>query len=129
MGVLGMRTQEVPVAMQFLRARLREDEAAAHRLKPGKNEGAAGLQARALADVAAKHQLLDLAEHCEWAEKREGGLRLRERLSASAMSLGLGEAIFSLASAYRGHPDWRPAWEPIVGQQKLDEEQSPASTS
>jgi hypothetical protein len=117
-----MRAQDVPVATAFLRARLREDEAAAHALKPGKSEGAAGLQARVLADVAAKHQLLDLAEHCEWVEKREGGLRLRERLSASAMSLGLGAAIFSLASAYRDHPDWRPAWEPIEVHQELDEE-------
>ncbi|MGW5198615.1 DUF6221 family protein [Streptomyces spiralis] len=117
-----MRAKDVPVVAAFLRARLREDEAAAHALKPGKSEGAAGLQARVLADVAAKHQLLDLVEHCELAEKREGGLRLRERLSVSAMSLGLGVAIFSLASAYRDHPDWRPAWEPMGAQRELDEE-------
>lgn len=47
------------VMVEFLKARLREDESAAKALKPSKSEDVARLRDRILADVEAKRRLMD----------------------------------------------------------------------
>jgi hypothetical protein len=54
-----MRQVDFAVMMEFLWARLREDETAAHALKPGKNQDVARLRDRVLADIEAKRRLVD----------------------------------------------------------------------
>ncbi|MFF0451714.1 DUF6221 family protein [Streptomyces sp. NPDC004609] len=59
--------------MEFLRARLHEDETAARALKPGKNQDVARLRDRVLADVEAKRRLMDWVEELPRRAKDNGG--------------------------------------------------------
>lgn len=119
--------------MEFFRARLREDETAARAVKPGKDEGMARLQARVLADVAAKRQLMRWVEEHEWkAWKAEGrGLTIWQRavvdLVASVPLYLRSPVIYKLVAAYADHPDFRPEWLPIGDEQELDEEYEPSA--
>ncbi|MFE6623288.1 DUF6221 family protein [Streptomyces sp. NPDC057740] len=119
--------------MEFFRARLREDETAARAVKPGKDEGTARLQARVLADVAAKRQLMRWVEEHEWKAWRAEGrdLTIWQRavvdLVASVPLYLRSPVIYKLVAAYADHPDFRPEWLPIEDEQELDEEYEPGA--
>lgn len=68
-----MRRDDFRVMMEFLKARLRADEEAAHALKPGKNQDVARLRDRVLADVEAKRRLV------HWVEEPQRVLEEKER--------------------------------------------------
>lgn len=111
-----MRSNGFEAMTEFFRARLREDETAARAVKPGKDEGVARLQARVLADVSAKRQLLRWVEAHEWkalkAESRD--LNIWQRAGVDVVA-GVPQylrspAIHKLVAAYADHPDFRPEW-------------------
>ncbi|MFF7758993.1 DUF6221 family protein [Streptomyces griseorubiginosus] len=105
-------------AMQFLKARLREDEAATRAVKPGKSQDLERLKARVLADVEAKRQLV------AWVEDNFGtalkadadarGLPTFKKgavhLIAAVPELLRSPVIERLVWAYASHPDYDPAW-------------------
>lgn len=105
-------------AMQFLKARLHEDEAAARAVKPGKSEDLKRLKARVLADVEAKRQLV------AWVEDNFGttlkadadaqGLPVLKKgvvhLIAAVPEFFRSPVIERLVWAYADHPDYDPAW-------------------
>ncbi|MEU6181188.1 DUF6221 family protein [Streptomyces coeruleorubidus] len=104
--------------MQFLKARLREDEAAARAVKPGKSEDLKRLKARVLADVEAKRQLV------AWVEENFGtvlkadaearGLPVLQKgavhLIAALPEFLRSPVIERLVWAYADHPDYDPGW-------------------
>ncbi|WP_258054637.1 DUF6221 family protein [Streptomyces sp. Ru71] len=113
--------RDLATAVVFLKASLREDEAAARAVKPGKNEGVAGLQARVLADVEAKRRLV------AWVEANPG---TRWKANAEAEDLPFWQkaivdviadvpeyfrspVIYRLLTAYEDHPDFQPEWKLI----------------
>lgn len=119
---MGMNNFEV--MKEFLRARLREDEAAARALKPGKNQDVARLQARVLADVEAKRRLMD------WVVANQGTTWKAEARDLPAWQRGIVDVIAAvpeffrkpvideLVAAYADHPDFRPEWLPIENEQR-----------
>ncbi|WP_063754800.1 DUF6221 family protein [Streptomyces sp. NRRL F-2580] len=120
-GVTAMRRGDFPVMMEFFRARLREDETAARAVKPGKDEGTARLQARVLADVAAKRRLMHWVEEYPRKAEDKGSAFLERVVARTSLSLR-SPVIYELVAAYADHPDFRPEWLPIEGEQELDEE-------
>jgi uncharacterized protein DUF6221 len=109
-----MRDDDFAAMMEFLRARLHEDETAARALKPGKNQDVAKLQARVLADVEAKRRLMDWVEEPAWRVKDEEERVLWKR---AVMELGArlsreirSPVIYGLVAAYDGHRDFYPPW-------------------
>ncbi|MFE7565409.1 DUF6221 family protein [Streptomyces sp. NPDC057539] len=109
-----MRDDEFKTMMEFLWARLDEDETAARALKPGKNQGVARLQARVLADVEAKRRLMDWVEEFPRMVADNEGRVLWERaagkLWASLSRDFRSPVIYALVAAYDGHRDFHPAW-------------------
>ncbi|WP_437010652.1 DUF6221 family protein [Streptomyces sp. enrichment culture] len=105
-------------AMQFLKARLREDEKAARAVKPGKSQDLKTLQARVLADVEAKRQLVAWVEgNFGTALKAEADARCLPALKKGAVHLiaAVPEFLRSpvierLVWAYADHPDYDPEW-------------------
>ncbi|MFF6833401.1 DUF6221 family protein [Streptomyces sp. NPDC012438] len=105
-------------AMQFLKARLREDEKAARAVKPGKSQDLKMLQARVLADVEAKRQLVAWVEDnfgTVW--KAEAEARRLPVLKKGAVHLiaAVPEFLRSpvverLVWAYADHPDYDSEW-------------------
>ncbi|WP_448319255.1 DUF6221 family protein [Streptomyces sp. CO7] len=116
-----MKAKERSVALEFFRARLREDEAAARAMKIGKDDAAAKVQARALADVAAKWEIIRLQEHCDQLVTTKG-FALGKFVAGGVTGVGLDYAIGYLVAAYRDHPDWRPEWEPVKPQPEAEYE-------
>lgn len=120
-----MRRDDFEVRVEFLRARLREDEAAARALKIGKDEGVVKLQARVLADVEAKRRLMEWVE--EYPRKAEGnGERTRWQKVAGDMVADWSRdhrspVIYELVEAYDGHPDFRPEWRSEDGQEPRED--------
>jgi hypothetical protein len=111
-GENDVRREDLEVAEEFLKARLREDEAAARALRPGKNEGVAKLRDRVLADVEAKWRLLD------WVHEPQRELKESERSPVGRAIINgwvrrRRPVIYELVAAYAGHPDFRPEWSPI----------------
>lgn len=105
-------SHDFDVMVEFLKARLREDEHAAKALKPSKNDDVARLRDRILADVEAKRRLMDWVfapqrEMAEWEHSFAGGvvieLRMRRRQPV----------IEHLVAAYADHPDFHPEWKLI----------------
>lgn len=112
-----MARDDFEVVKEFLKARLREDEAAAHALKPGKNEDVAMLQARVLADVQTKWRLLDWAngpqrELKDWEDSFAGGVVIKQWMRFRQ------PVIDELVAAYADHPDFRPEWLPVENEQR-----------
>ncbi|MDX2554729.1 DUF6221 family protein [Streptomyces stelliscabiei] len=105
-------------AMQFLKARLHEDEAAARAVKPGKSQDLERLKARVLADVEAKRQLVAWVEdNFGTALKADADVRGLPTLKKGAVHLiaAVPELLRSpvierLVWAYASHPDYDPAW-------------------
>jgi len=121
---MGSRSFELKV--EFLKARLREDEAVAVELKPGKNQNVAKLRDRVLADVEAKRRLMDWAmSHLGTAWKAEAeaiGLPAWQRMMVDAAA-GVPEflrkpVIDELVAAYADHPDFRAEWLPIEAKER-----------
>ncbi|WP_326733957.1 DUF6221 family protein [Streptomyces sp. NBC_01022] len=124
-----MVRDDLPVKVEFLVARLREDETAALALKPGKNADIAGLQARVLADVEAKRQLLgwttdpprlpevgDLSGWQAHAWEVVVGTVDARRLSKRR------PVVDVLVAAYVDHPDFHPEWKLIEDNESREEE-------
>ncbi|ROP53305.1 DUF6221 family protein [Streptomyces sp. PanSC9] len=113
--------KDLATAMVFLKARLREDEAAARAVKPGKDEGVAGLQARVLADVKAKRRLVAWVEAnfgTTWkANAEDQGLPFWQKtiveLIADVPEYFRSPVIYGLLTAYEDHPDFQPEWKLI----------------
>ncbi|WP_328443447.1 DUF6221 family protein [Streptomyces sp. NBC_00386] len=126
-----MRPDDFAVMMEFFRARLRDDENTAHAVKPGKDEGTARLQARVLADVATKRQIMHWVEGHDWkAWKEEGGnLTIWQSVAAdlvASIPLYLRRpVIYKLVAAYADHPDFRPEWLPLEDKREHDEKYEP----
>ncbi|MBQ0969196.1 hypothetical protein KBY91_15310 [Streptomyces sp. RK23] len=119
--------------MEFLKARLREDETAARAVKPGKNQDVERLRARVLADVEAKRRLLVWVEENRFtplkAEAEARGLPIWQRAIVDVIA-GVPEhfrspVIAVLVAAYADHPDFRPEWRLIEEEQELGEEYEP----
>lgn len=115
-----MIRDDFEVKSEFLVARLREDETAALALKLGKNADVAGLQARVLADVEAKRQLLGWT--MEPPRLPEGGDLSHWRAHAWDVVVGTATTmrlnrrrpvIDRLVAAYADHPDFHPEWKLI----------------
>ncbi|WP_406402481.1 DUF6221 family protein [Streptomyces sp. NBC_00879] len=119
-----MRRDDFPVMMEFFRARLREDETAARAVKPGKDEGTARLQARVLADAAAKRRLMHWVEEYPRKAEEKGSAFLETAVARFSLSLR-SPVIYELVAAYTDHPDFRPEWLPLDSEQELDEEYAP----
>ncbi|MGW0854153.1 DUF6221 family protein [Streptomyces sp. NPDC002690] len=104
--------------MDFLGARIAEDEAAAKALKPGKNENVARLRERVLADAQAKRRIM------EWVEempRRVAANEPRSRWQAFAQEIyGDGSlrrrspVVIELVLAYADHLAFRPAWKVLL---------------
>ncbi|MET8185702.1 DUF6221 family protein [Streptomyces sp. NPDC005246] len=112
-----MGRDDYAARVEFLRARLHEDEAAANALKPGKNQDVAKLQARVLADIEAKRRLVDWVEEiprrAAEAEDNEGRVRWQKwagTLYAEYSRDLRSPVICQLVAAYDGHRDFHPAW-------------------
>ncbi|WP_406408223.1 DUF6221 family protein [Streptomyces halstedii] len=114
---MAMMRDDFEVKVEFLVARLREDEMGALALKPGKSADVAGLQARVLADIKTKRRLLGWTT--EPPRLPEGGDL--SRWGAHAWDLVVGTAaamrldrrrpvIDCLVAAYADHPDFHPEW-------------------
>lgn len=122
--LVAMRRDDFPVMMEFFRARLREDETAARAVKPGKDEGTARLQARVLADAAAKRRLMHWVEEYPRKAEEKGSAFLETAVARFSLSLR-SPVIYELVAAYTDHPDFRPEWLPLDSEQELDEEYAP----
>ncbi|MFD0370118.1 DUF6221 family protein [Streptomyces sp. NPDC127114] len=128
-----MVRSDFPAMMEFLRERLREDEAAARAVRPGKNEGVAGLQARVLADVAAKRRLMEWVEEPHQRMAGDGERAFWETVIADAVAnTWMGRrvpVIYALVAAYADHPHFRPEWGPEEDECEPGEEKLGASRS
>ncbi|QDI73347.1 hypothetical protein CD934_19265 [Streptomyces calvus] len=114
------------VMVEFLKARLREDEDAAKALKPSKNENVARLRDRILADVEAKRRLMDWVfapqrELGEWEHSFAGGLVIKQWMRFRQ------PVIEQLVAAYADHPDFRPEWKLIEVEPIEDESRTRVS--
>ncbi len=108
--------------MDFLEARIAEDEAAAKALKPGKNESMTRLRGRVLADAEAKRRLMDWVEEMpRRAAVSEGRSRWQvyggEFYGDQSRRLR-SPVILELVAAYADHPDFQPEWKWLVGEPK-----------
>ncbi|MDX3713771.1 DUF6221 family protein [Streptomyces sp. NPDC003011] len=97
------------VMVEFLKARLREDENAAKALKASKNEDVTRLRDRILADVEAKRRLMDWVfapqwELGEWEHSFAGRLVIKQWMGFRQ------PVIEQLVAAYADHPDFHPEW-------------------
>ncbi|MET9764518.1 DUF6221 family protein [Streptomyces sp. NPDC006372] len=100
----------------FLSARLDEDGAAARAVKQSEDSG--DMSARILADVAAKRGLLRLVE-CQQRNADAEDFMVR---GPATVSLAALQAVLRhLATAYIGHPDFDPEWEPNEDEYEPDE--------
>ena len=112
-----MRRDDLSVVMEFLTARLREDETAARALKPGKNQDVARLRDRVLADVEAKRRLIDWVEEiprrAEDTEDRALWQKAAGELYARHSRDLRSPVIYELLEAYVDHPDFHPEWKLI----------------
>ncbi|WP_406431590.1 DUF6221 family protein [Streptomyces sp. NBC_01589] len=110
--------------MDFLGARIAEDEAAAKALKPSKNENVARLRDRVLADAEAKRRLM------EWVEEMPRRAMASEGRSRWQVYAGefygdqsrrlRSPVIFELVVAYADHPAFQPEWKGLVGEPKRE---------
>jgi hypothetical protein len=106
------------VMLEFLWARIREDETAAQALRPGKNQDVARLQARVLADVEAKRRLIGWVEDYPWwaEEIRQRGGQWQEAgvdVVVQFLRDPRRQVVYELVAAYRDHPDFHRGWLPI----------------
>jgi hypothetical protein len=105
------------VMLEFLWARIREDETAAQALRPGKNEAVAKLKARVLADVETKRRLLDWVEEYPRRLEDNGELgrwmRTAGEIVAESVRGRRSPVVYKLVAAYADHPDFHPEWLPI----------------
>lgn len=117
-----MRADDFEIRVEFLKARLREDEAVARALKPGKNQDVAKLRDRVLADVEAKWRLMDWVEEYPRMVREVEGLTFWQRASRELCgdwSRKLrSPVIYELVAAYADHPDFRPEWLLIENEQR-----------
>ncbi|MFD9532096.1 DUF6221 family protein [Streptomyces sp. NPDC060010] len=119
------------VMMEFLRARLREDEVAARALNPGKNEDVIRLRDRVLADVEAKRRLLHWVHEIPWVVEDKPRSIVEGALVNAIASVPLklrSPVAFTLLASYVDHPDFRPEWKRIVGETEIrnrDQERTP----
>ncbi|MDX3712762.1 DUF6221 family protein [Streptomyces europaeiscabiei] len=115
----------------FLRARFREDETAARALKPGKNVDVARLRDRVLADVEAKHKLLDWVLTIPW-DVYDGPSSIMQNAVMRAIEnfpLKLRSPVaLTLLSAYTDHPDFPPEWKYLVDESDEHDTSSQART-
>jgi hypothetical protein len=109
------------VMIEFLRARIREDEVTAQALRPGKNEDVARLQARVLADVEVKRRLIGWVEEypriVQENQQPAFWRRARAELVAGLSRDFRSPVVMELLAAYRSHPDFHPGWLPIEDEQ------------
>ncbi|MFD5711350.1 DUF6221 family protein [Streptomyces pharetrae] len=109
-----MSRDDFAIMMEFLKARLHEDEKAAQALKPGKNEALAELRARVLADVEAKRRLMDwvteMPRRAEASEGRSRWQKLAGDVYGDQSRRLRSPVICELVAAYEGHPDFRDEW-------------------
>ncbi|MFD8685343.1 DUF6221 family protein [Streptomyces sp. NPDC059651] len=104
------------VKVEFLVARLGDDEKTARALKPGKNTDLAGLQARVLADVETKRRLLSwMYEPQEkvgdWGNSFWSGVAAR---AITEQWMGMRRPVIEeLVLSYADHPDFHPEWKLI----------------
>ena len=98
--------------VEFLKARLNEDEQAAKAWLPFGNPDAAAREhiarhdpARVLAEVEAKRRILD-----EY-EQATGQYATHSQVSAGE-EIGLRFALKAIGLPYADHPDYDPAWRP-----------------
>lgn len=106
-----MRNEEVAELVNFLQARIDEDEAAAQAtaIEPEAAEDTGGLRARVLADIAAKRGVLSFVERMQQhAECDDFMVRHPAVVTLSMVAIPLRH----LVAAYAAHPDFRPEWEP-----------------
>jgi hypothetical protein len=129
-----MARDDVVAMREFLKARLRQDEAAAHALKSSKSRDVARLRERVLADIEAKRQLMHWVEDCRWEPELEDlprwqGIALDFAVDAAArMRLGWRKPVIDyLVAAYADHPDFQPEWGPIEDEPELNGEYKPSS--
>ncbi|MFC4609754.1 DUF6221 family protein [Streptomyces maoxianensis] len=99
--------------VEFLDARLREDEKAAEALKSSKNDAVAELRARVLADVKAKRRLVCWALDRPWEPEDRPRAVWQDALVNAIADIPRGRrrpVIDHLVAAYDGHRDFHPAW-------------------
>ncbi|MFJ2727776.1 DUF6221 family protein [Streptomyces collinus] len=111
--------RDFDVMVEFLKARLREDEHAAKALKPSKNEDVARLRDRTLADVEAKRGLMDWVfapqrEMAEWEHSFAGGLVIKQWMRLRQ------PVIEQLVAAYADHPDFHSEWK-LIGVEPIED--------
>ncbi|WP_371538424.1 DUF6221 family protein [Streptomyces sp. NBC_00466] len=114
-----MRQVDFEVLMEFLWARLREDETAARALKPGKNEDLTRLRDRVLSDVEAKRRLLHWVHEIPWAVEDKPRSFWEDALVnvIAGVPLRLRSPVaITLLASYVDHPDFRSEWKSIVGE-------------
>ncbi|MGR6973222.1 DUF6221 family protein [Streptomyces cynarae] len=113
--------RDLATAMVFLKARLREDEDAARAVKPGKSQDLERLQARVLADVAAKRRLVAWVEAnhgTTWKANAEAqGVPFWQKaivdVIAAVPEYFRSPVISALLTAYEDHPDFQDEWKLI----------------
>ncbi|WP_327131987.1 DUF6221 family protein [Streptomyces sp. NBC_01343] len=116
-------TRDFEVMMEFLWARLREDETAARALKPGKNEDVIRLRDRVLADVEAKRRLVHWVHEVPWVVEDKPRTIFEGALMDAIASVPLkrrSPVAFTLLASYVDHPDFRPEWKLIVGEAETE---------
>ncbi|MET9510785.1 DUF6221 family protein [Streptomyces flavidovirens] len=100
--------------MDFLGARIAEDEEAAKALKPSKNENVARLRDRVLADAEAKRRLMGWVQEPHQRVAGDGERKFWENVIADAIAnTWMGRrapVIYALVAAYADHPHFRPEW-------------------
>ncbi|MFD4523284.1 DUF6221 family protein [Streptomyces sp. NPDC058470] len=108
--------------MDFLEARLVEDETEAKELKPGKNQNVARLRDRVLADVEAKRRLMGWVQELPWSPQDRPRSIVEGAIVNAVANIPLklrSPVVFKLVEAYVGHPEFRPEWGPIEDECKL----------
>lgn len=94
--------------IEFLRDRLDEDQERAETELVATSFDRRDLPQRALADVAARRQLIERTEHAASA------LSAGVINPASVATLGAWQdALRILATVWEGHPDYDPLWRPV----------------
>lgn len=110
--------------MDFLEARLVEDETAAKTLKPGKNQHVARLRDRVLADIETKRGLMLWVQEIPWSVPDQPCSIWEDALANAVARVPLrlrSPVVFKLVAAYADHPDFPPEWKPLVDQYEPDE--------
>ncbi|MFF0648704.1 DUF6221 family protein [Streptomyces tendae] len=120
-----MSRDDFAVMMEFLTARLHEDETAAKALKPGKNPDVQRLRDRVLADVEAKRRLMDwvteMPRRAEASEGRSRWQKLAGEVYSEQSQRRRSPVIWELVAAYAEHPDFHPEWRLFDGDPVEDE--------